>query len=75
MVVNSDTTSISVTSALGITTGELYSFFVVASNFIGDSAQSGLLADVVAGSLPTAPLNFRRALTVTPVDSRISVQW
>jgi hypothetical protein len=60
---------------MGIVTGEIYSFYVVAQNYIGDSVQSGLLENVVAGSLPTAPINFKRALTVTPVDNRISLQW
>jgi hypothetical protein len=73
--VNSDTTSISVTTSMGITTGDIYSFHVVATNFIGDSEESGILADVVAGSLPSAPLNLSRATTVTPVDSKISIQW
>jgi hypothetical protein len=60
---------------MGIVTGEIYSFYVVSRNFIGDSVQSGLLENVVAGSLPTAPINFKRAVTVTPVDTRISLQW
>lgn len=34
---NSETTSISVTDAMGVTTGEIYSFYVIATNFIGDS--------------------------------------
>lgn len=71
--VNAETTSVSVTTAQGIVTGELYSFYVISTNYIGDSIQSGLLEDVVAGSLPTAPINFKRALTVTPVDTRISI--
>ena len=60
---------------MGIITGEIYSFKVIATNYIGDSNPSGILANILAGSLPTAPINFMRATTVTPVDTKISLQW
>jgi hypothetical protein len=48
---------------------------VISVNYIGDSQPSETLVDVVAGSLPSAPINFKRATSVTPVDSKISIQW
>lgn len=71
----SDTNSATVTTLDGLVTGESYSFKVVSSNFIGDSVASGILESVVAGSLPSQPLQFKRAVSVTPVDSKISIQW
>jgi len=47
----------------------MYSFYVVASNIIGNSTASGILRNVVAGLVPSAPLNFMRATTVQPIDS------
>ena len=56
-------------------TGDAYSFKVVSVNFIGDSVASDILENIVAGSLPSQPNNFKRAVSVTPVDNRISLQW
>lgn len=72
-IVSSETYTASITSLDGIVTGDLYSFEVVASNAIGDSVASERLVDVVAGSLPSQPFNFKRATSVTPVDTKISV--
>jgi hypothetical protein len=73
--VNADTTSHSFTDSDGVVTGQIYSFKVVATNYIGESLPSGVLENVVAGSLPTQPINFKRAVTVTPIDTKISLQW
>jgi hypothetical protein len=73
--IDAETPSVSVTALDGVVTGEIYSFYVVSTNYIGDSLPSPLLEDIVAGSLPTMPNNFKRATSVTPVDTKISIQW
>jgi len=71
----STTTVFTVTSAMGVVSGNFYSFYVVSINLIGSSNSSVILQNVIAGSLPTAPINFKRATTITPVATRISLQW
>lgn len=46
-----------------------------ATNLIGDSLTSGTLANVVAASLPSAPVRFARASTVTAIGTAITMQW
>jgi hypothetical protein len=65
--------TVSVTTANGLITGDLYSFYVITCNQIGDSAPSGILSSIAAGSKPSQPINFKRAVTVTPVDNKISI--
>ena len=75
-VVTADSSTAQVTMLEhGVVTGDAYSFKVVSVNFIGDSIASDILENVVAGSLPSQPNNFKRATSVTPVDTRISLQW
>lgn len=60
---------------MGVVSGNYYSFYVVSINYIGSSNSSVTLTNVIAGSLPTAPINFKRATTITPVATKISLQW
>lgn len=73
--IDAETAFVSVTALDGIVTGEKYSFYIVSTNYIGDSQPSPILVDVVAGTLCTMPNNFKRATSVTPVDTKISLQW
>ena len=59
----------------GVQTGEAYSFLVIASNVVGDSAESNTLTNVIAGTPPGVPLNLRRAEAVTPEDTKITLDW
>lgn len=47
-VVNSDTLIVGTNQLDGLVTGDLYSFKAVATNYIGDSVPSIVLADIVA---------------------------
>lgn len=74
--INPATTQYSVTSAThGLTAGNSYSFAVVATNVVGNSADSSTLANIIAATPPTVPLNFARNSQVTPVATSITVSW
>jgi len=60
---------------MGVVSGSYYSFYVVAINYIGSSNSSIILQNVIAASLPSAPINFKRATTITPDATKISLQW
>lgn len=55
--------------------GETYAFYVVATNAIGASDKSPTLSNVISANVPSAPLNLKRATTVTPVDTKITLDW
>jgi len=59
----------------GVVTGNSYSFIVVASNVVGDSVDSTTLANIIAATPPSVPLNFVRNGLVTPVATSITVSW
>jgi hypothetical protein len=59
----------------GIVIGQSYQFYVISVNVIGNSAASGTLSNVISANVPTVPLNLIRATTVTPVDSKITLDW
>lgn len=70
------TTQYSVTSAThGLTAGNSYSFAVVATNVVGNSADSSTLASIIAATPPTVPLNFARNSQVMPIATSITVSW
>jgi hypothetical protein len=48
---------------------------VISVNAIGNSAASGTLSGVISANVPTVPLNLIRATTVTPVDTKITLDW
>ena len=74
--VPSSATSYTVTTAAdGLVAGDKYSFLVIATNYVGDSTESGTLVDVIAGTVPTIPLNLQRAAGVTPEDTKITLDW
>jgi hypothetical protein len=57
--VPSSTTTYTVTaSSNSLVSGELYSFVVIAVNYVGDSGESGILEDVIAATVPSIPLNL-----------------
>lgn len=58
-----------------MTTGTSYSFILVAVNVVGDSVDSTTLANIIAATVPTVPLNFVRNGLVTPVATSITVSW
>ena len=66
----------SVTAATnGLVAGNSYSFILIATNVVGDSADSSTLANIVAATVPTVPLNLIRNSSVTPTDSSITISW
>ena len=73
--VPSSTTSYTVQTSDGLVSGTKYSFLVIATNYVGDSAESGILVDVIAGTPPSIPLNLQRAPGVTPDDTKITLDW
>ena len=59
----------------GLITGNIYSFLVIAVNYVGDSPVSDTLANIVAGTPPSAPLNLCRADGVNPEGTKITLVW
>lgn len=72
-VLNAQSLQTSTNQLDGVVTGDWYSYFVVATNLIGDSEPSPTLVNAVAGTTPDAPLNFGRSTTITAVDDEISL--
>jgi hypothetical protein len=57
----------SVTAATNrLEAGNSYSFILIATNFVGDAADSSTLENIVAATVPTIPLNLIRNSSVTP---------
>jgi titin len=59
----------------GVVTGDSYSYFVVATNAIGDSEPSSKLENIVAGTYPSVPTNLKRSTILVPDDTEINIEW